>query len=361
MPRGTPEPWSRTKRLFGDGGGFPTGDGKARFVPTPYRPPAVEADDLWPLLLNTGRLRDQWHTMTRTGRLPRLMAHQREPLLDIHPADAARLRLVDGGVARLESRHGATVLPVRLSDEQRRGEVFAPMHWTDRFTSAGPIGRLVGAAVDPISGQPELKATPVRLARVMPLWHGVVLRQSEEALDGAYYWARVPLAAGHAFTLAGWEPLPSGHGSEAWVAGLLDAPAMAELVIYADPGRGTFRYASLVDGRLQACLLLARGARELPSAEALAGLLGTAIAHGMRTGLLAGGPLGVGAESNPGRTVCACFAVGLQTLHRVIAAQRLTSVAEIGAVLRAGTNCGSCVAELRSILNATRMACSTAA
>jgi assimilatory nitrate reductase catalytic subunit len=142
--------------------GFPTANGRARFVPTPYRPPAASADEQWPLVLNTGRVRDQWHTMTRTG-VPRLMAHQREPLLDVHPADAARLGLVEGALARVESLHGATVLPVRLSSELRRGEVFAPMHWTDAFSSAGPIDRIVGAATDPVSGQPELKATPSNL------------------------------------------------------------------------------------------------------------------------------------------------------------------------------------------------------
>src|SRR6516162_3426015 len=100
--------------------------------------------------------------------------HAGEPLLDIHPADAERLGLAGGGLARIESRHGAAVLPVRLSADQRAGEVFAPMHWTDRFTSAGPIGRLVGAATDPISGQPELKATPVRMEAVTVLWRGIL-------------------------------------------------------------------------------------------------------------------------------------------------------------------------------------------
>ncbi len=163
----------RAKRLFGDGEPFPTDDGRARFVPTPYRPPASVADKHLPLLLNTGRIRDQWHTMTRTGRLARLMAHQREPLLDVHPDDAARLDLVEGGLARVESAHGETVLPVRLSAAQRRGEVFAAMHWTDAFSSAGPIGRLVQAATDPVSGQPELKLTAVRVTPIAPLWRGL--------------------------------------------------------------------------------------------------------------------------------------------------------------------------------------------
>ena len=142
----TPRP--DAKRLFGDGNGFSTSDGHACFVPTPYRPPAMPADEQRPLVLNTGRIRDQWHTMTRTGRVPRLMAHQSEPVLDVHPADAERLHLDDGGLARIESPHGAATLPIRFSDELRSGEIFAPIHWTDRFTSAGPIDAIVGAATE---------------------------------------------------------------------------------------------------------------------------------------------------------------------------------------------------------------------
>jgi assimilatory nitrate reductase catalytic subunit len=360
LPRGTTEPWSSAKRLFGNGGGFTTADGRARFVPTPDRPPAAPADDRRPMILNTGRVSDQWHTMTRTGRLPRLMAHQREPLLDVHPEDAARLRLGDGGLGRVESAHGATVLPIRLSNGQRRGEVFAPFHWTDRFTSAGPIDAIVGAATDPISGQPEMKATPVRVTALAALWHGFLLRGTGHLPPGPYYWARVPVERGHAFTLTGWEPLPSGRGTEIWISALLDASAKAELVIYADPGRGTFRYASLIENRLDACLFLARNAPSLPSRDALIALLGTRIEPETRGYLLAGDPAGA-AQNAPGRTICACFGVGLNTLHRAIASRRVTSLAEIGAVLSAGTNCGSCIPELKAILSGSQIESSTAA
>jgi assimilatory nitrate reductase catalytic subunit len=321
-------------------------------VPTPYRPPAVAADAQWPFILNTGRVRDQWHTMTRTGRLPRLMAHQREPVLDIHPGDAKRLQLDDGGLARIESPHGATTLPVRFSNDLRPGEVFAPMHWTDRFTSAGPIDGIVGAATDPVSGQPELKATPVRLTPVAPQWHGLLLRGAEQVPYGPYYWARVPLERGHAFTLTGWEALPRDPGSARWIATLLDAPPAAELVIYADPARGTFRYASVVGRRLDACLFIARKPTALPSHEGLAALLGTRIEPETRMYVLAGGTPGAAAQNAAGRTICACFGVGLNTLHDTIASRRLTDVAEIGAILRAGTNCGSCIPELKAILSA---------
>jgi assimilatory nitrate reductase catalytic subunit len=350
LPRGTSDPWMSAKRLFGDGKGFATPDGRARFVPTPYRPPAVPVDDQWPLVLNTGRVRDQWHTMTRTGRLPRLMAHEREPVLDVHPADAEAFHLDDGGLARVESRHGTTVLPVRSSTDLRKGELFAPMHWTDSFTSAGPIGALVGAATDPVSGQPELKATPVRITPVAPHWHGLLLRGSEQVPLGPYYWARAPLERGHAFTLVGWEALPSDSGSKFWISALLDAPAAAELVIYADPARGTFRYASVVGRRLEACLFIAATAAALPSREALAAVLGTRLDPETRALVLAGGAVGAG-QSAASKTICACFGVGLATLHGAIAQRHLTSVAEIGAALRAGTNCGSCIPELKAILS----------
>jgi assimilatory nitrate reductase catalytic subunit len=353
LPRGTTAVWSNAKRLFGEGRGFATTDGRAHFVPTPYRPPAAATDARWPFLLNTGRVRDQWHTMTRTGRVLRLMAHQREPALDIHPADAARNGLDDGDLARIESAHGTTVLPVRLSRDVREGELFAAMHWTDQFTSAGPIDALVGAAADPVSGQPELKATPVRVAALAARWHGLLLRASDQVPHGPYYWGRVPLERGQAFTLTGWEPLPRDRGSELWISALLDAPAAAELVIYADPARGTFRYASVVGRRLDACLFIAGTKAALPSRDALAALLGKRIEPQARTLVLAGtvGAAGAAAPPADGQTICACFGVGLEALHRAIATRRLTSVAEIGAQLRAGTNCGSCVPELRAILS----------
>ncbi|HZK92196.1 MAG TPA: molybdopterin-dependent oxidoreductase [Stellaceae bacterium] len=343
-------PSAGTLRLFGNRSVFPTADGRARFVPTPFRPVAEPVSKEWPLVLNTGRMRDQWHTMTRTGRVPRLATHVGEPLLAIHPRDAERFGLIEGGLARIESRHGAMVLPTRLSMEQRPGDVFVPMHWTDRFSSAGPIGRLVGAATDPISGQPESKATPVRVAPVAAQWSGLLLRRSETMPSGAYYWARVPLDQGHAVTLRGWEALPGGQHGETWVLALLDSAKAAETVAYADPRRGIYRYASLVGDRLDACLFLTPEPDDLPARDDLASLLGSEISAAARIGLLAGTGGGGSAVGDGGPTVCACFAVNLQTLHKTITERRLTSVAEIGAALRAGTNCGSCIPELRAML-----------
>ena len=334
-------------RLFA-AGGFPTPDGRARFVATPFRGLAAARDADFPLLLNTGRLRDQWHTMTRTGQVPRLSDHTPTPAAVFAPADAARLGAAPGGLIRLATPHGDCVLRVATDAGQRPGEVFVPMHWTDAFTSAGPIDRLVGAAVDPVSGQPELKATPLRAEALPVRWRGLLLhRRATRPDEPGLHWSRAPVAAGHVLDLTCAEPLPAEIAP--LVDRLLAAPAGAERIHIADPARGAWRFATLVDGRVESCLFLQReGSRAaLPGGAALAALLDGIVADAARPGLLAGRAL----SAKPAeRNVCACFGVGVATIRAAILDRRLTSVAEIGVALSAGTNCGSCVPELRDIL-----------
>ncbi len=335
-------------RLFGDGG-FATPDRRARFVATVWQPPSSLPDDAYPLVLNTGRVRDQWHTMTRTGAVPLLMTHADGPVLYLHPADAARCDIGADDLVALTSRFGETILPARMTPEQRPGEVFAAIHWNDWFASSGPIARIVGGAADPLSGQPELKATPVRLRAIRARWRGLLLRRSARALSGDVYWARVPVEGGVAFELAGWSTLPEGAALEDWATVLLGSPDGAERLDYADPARGWYRWASIRDGRLDGCLFLSP-AGNLPERRTLAALLARPLGDDERLALLAGRP--AGAPVDQGAIVCACFAVGLRTLHRAIREDGLSSVDAIGAALKAGTNCGSCIPELKQILRA---------
>jgi|HubBroStandDraft_1064217.scaffolds.fasta_scaffold07090_3 assimilatory nitrate reductase catalytic subunit len=335
-------------RMFA-AGGFPTPSGRASFVATQWRPPADTPTAQRPLLLNTGRIRDQWHTMTRTGRVPRLLEHMGEPMAALAPADADRLGIVAGGLVRIASAHGAIVLRATIDPAQRPGDVFVPMHWTDAFCSAGPVDHLVSAAIDPLSGQPELKATAVGIEKLPVRWRGLLLHRRPLRPAAASYWARLPMARGHAFELAGTETLPGGAAFARFVARLLDDAAPADRIEMADRARGVWRFATLVDGRLEACLFLAAGdGPALPPRHVLAPLLGGTVAEEMRRGLLAARPQP--AAGAPARTVCVCFSVGLTTLQRMIASEQLTTVDAIGAALQAGTNCGSCIPELKEIL-----------
>jgi assimilatory nitrate reductase catalytic subunit len=335
-------------RLFARGG-FLTPDGRARLVPTVWRPLAARPDAEFPLLLNTGRMRDQWHTMTRTGRVPRLMAHATAPTATFSPDDALRLGLAEDGLVRLTSPHGTTVLRAAIEPAQQAGGIFVPMHWTDAFATSGPIGRLVGAATDPVSGQPELKATPVRAQPVAVHWRGLLLHRHAIRPEGVH-WSRVPVGAGHALELAGMAPLPPGATLRDFVSRLLDASAGAEWLELADPARGTWRFATLLEGRVEGCLFVVAGetAAVLPSGAPLAALLDARVSEAARSGLLAGRTTSAACAGD--RAVCACFGLGLGTLRAAILERRLTDAEAVGAALGAGTSCGSCLPEIREML-----------
>jgi assimilatory nitrate reductase catalytic subunit len=337
-------------RLFGDGN-FATADGRARFIPTLHRPPVARPDRRHRFILNTGRLRDQWHTMTRTGLAPRLMTHQDEPHLDLHPADAAGLGVAEGDLLRVETDHGAAILRARPSDAIRRGEAFLPMHWTDRFTSAGPAARLVNAACDPISGQPEMKATPARLAPVPTLWRGLLIARAPAAPPGEFYWTRTPLAGGgHAFTLRGWDRLPEPGGLSDWAGTLLGSASGEGRATLIDSARGIFRFARIADGTLESCLFLTlRDRFPLPGRADMAALLGGRFDDEMRRALFAVAESAISTPA-PSRIVCVCHGVGQAAIEEAITRHRLATTAQIGAMLRAGTNCGSCLPELKEIL-----------
>ena len=347
------------RRLFAQGRFF-TPDGRARMVAVRSRAPVEAPSPDYPLRLNTGRYRDQWHTMTRTGGSARLSGHRPEPLIELHAGDAAAAGLADGALARLESRLGSMVARVAVTDCQQPGEVFAPMHWNDRFAADSVVGRLIPGHTDPLSGQPELKHVPVRLVPFAADWSALLIADRFPKPDGASWWVRHPMAGAGPRSF-GLPAKPAGGGCLTEMAGdgaggrlrllaAADRTFGTERVEALDSGRGIARYAWMRDGRLVAALFVAPERLDLARGW-LAGQLGRLQDTPLdRQGILAGrSPDGSGDD---GRVVCACFSVGLATLQRAIRDRALVSVAEIGAALKAGTGCGSCVAELHRLLPA---------
>ncbi|AKC86343.1 nitrate reductase [Pseudoxanthomonas suwonensis] len=165
-------------RRYADGV-FATADGRARFHATPYKPVAEPTSARYPLRLLTGRLRDQWHGMSRTGRVPELFAHSPEPGLRMHPDDAARRGLKIGELVRVSSKRGELVLPLELSDEVGSGTVFAAMHWSGQHLSSGGINEVSQPAVDARSRQPELKHAAVRVEKAGLGWHLLAARRGD--------------------------------------------------------------------------------------------------------------------------------------------------------------------------------------
>ena len=333
-----------TARMFRRGRFF-TASGRARLVPVEPRLPQNIPDEDHPLVLNTGRLRDQWHTMTRTGNAPRLTEHSPEPTATLHPADAARLGIADGLLVNLSSRWGEVIVRARLSDEQRRGSVFVPMHWSDRFASSGRIDAVVNPDTDPISGQPEFKHTPVRVVVYEPAWHGFLISRRRLDLSAASYWVVARGEGYYHYEIAG-EQSPADW--PAWAREQLCADGDADWVEYLDQSRHRYRGVRLVENRVESCIFIAPD-HELPARSWLAGLFAKQrLTDAERKGLLLGKP--PAGEKDTGHIVCACFSVGINTLTEAISSRKLTSVEEIGELLQAGTGCGSCVPELKELL-----------
>jgi len=333
-------------RFFEDGQFF-TKSGKAQFIALEPRSPVNLPDKNYPLILNTGRLRDQWHTMTRTAIAAKLNQHKPEPFVDVHPVDALHYKLLSNTLSVIESQWGAMIARVQISDSQQQGNVFVPMHWTEQYASQGRMGALVNPVVDPISKQPESKHTPVNIKTYQPAWQGFILSRQELTITEADYRVKIKGEQFYRYELAG-KTLP-----EDWhncVQKNLDSTTItiSQWQEYQDVGKGNYRAAQIINNQLETIIFIAAD-NDLPERNWLTGLFAkTQLEMPERMALLTGKP----PLSTPdvGTIVCACFNVGEKTIQTTIKEKGLKTHQEVGACLKAGTNCGSCVPEIKALL-----------
>jgi assimilatory nitrate reductase catalytic subunit len=326
-------------RFFAEGGFFHS-DGRARFIATAAREPIHGPSGDWPIRLNTGRVRDQWHTMTRTAKSPRLAGHRPEPTIELNAIDATQRGLQDGDIAEVTSAWGRAALRVHLSTALRQGEAFAPMHWTAQLSRAGRINAAVNPAVDPISGQPELKHTPVEIRRLAVQWHGTILARRPIMLPEVTYWARVTGAGHYAYLLAGEQPLAVARR------------ALSAAIRTTNPGPwldGEEGLGAVIsDSRLEAVLGIGK-AHDEAVRDRLAPFMAMAQLDAEQRRILLHG----GDAADRGGEICACLGVSCAAVQTAIANGAMTLDA-VGAVTKAGTSCGSCRPEIRTLLRAAR-------
>ena len=331
----------RGGRFFADGQFFHA-DGKARMLPVSARPPASVPTPDTPFRLNTGRLRDQWHTMTRTALAPRLSGHLPEPFVDIHPEDARSLRISAADLVELTNDHGSAILRARITTDVQPGHLFAPIHWTGETAPSARIDDLVTAHVDPVSGQPESKACTVAAARFDARWYGFAV--SATPLHATCdYWAVARTTDGFRAELAG----SSGVADWEAQARVIFGDADADLTSILDAKRRTARVVLHRDGTLIGALYVA----PTPVAvmrDYLATLPGRNAPEAITGRVPASVP-------NPGPVLCSCFGTGINTIVSAIESKGLMSVDQIGEALGAGTNCGSCRPELAQLLARTQV------
>ncbi|PKM22951.1 MAG: nitrate reductase [Gammaproteobacteria bacterium HGW-Gammaproteobacteria-14] len=328
-----------TSRLFGNGHFFTT-NGRARFIDSAPQPAASQCSNDWPLMLNTGRIRDQWHTMTRTGRSARLLQHIAEPFIELHPQDMQTLRITNDQLVRVRSPQGHCVVRARRQEGQSVGTAFMPIHWNDCFASDARVDALVAAQCDPISGQPAFKQTPVAVSALQPRWQAVLISRGALTLPDHDYWCRRPTGDWQIWDLAGSHRPAIADLKSHWAA---HADQWAELE---DSDAQSLRLIGYRNGVVQCWFSLQPQRPVVDETWLLPALESNAISALL---LSRGIPASGGDRS---ALVCSCHQVREAKIRQAIDGG-CNTVESIGATTRAGTNCGSCIPELRTLLSHT--------
>ncbi|MEO0442873.1 MAG: molybdopterin-dependent oxidoreductase, partial [Pseudomonadota bacterium] len=335
------------KRFFAEGQ-FYTANGKANLVPVSYRPPMTQASRQYPMALNTGRIRDQWHTMTRTGLAPKLGAHKPEPYVQINPQDARSFQLQNGAIAQLNSKWGQAKARVVITADIKPGQLFMPMHWTAVDSSEGRVCTLISPDVDPISGQPESKFTPVAIQPWVYQEQAILISRDAIAVSKFDYWVKRKIEGGFCYYLANHQDKPL------LVQHLKSLPAFTkkgECIAFENKNNGSYRAANMLNGELLGAYIVARASNASPLDASQYAWLDTLLARELSTDIQRSILSGQAADSLvSGKQICACKQVGEYTIRDAIQQQACNSVAAVSACTQAGTGCGSCVPEIKQLI-----------
>jgi len=327
-------------------GRFATRNGRARFHAPAYLPVAEPTSARFPFNLLTGRLRDQWHGMSRSGRAASAFAHAPEPSLTMHPGDAERRGLKAGDFVSIASRRAKLVLPLQVSDEVQSGTVFAAMHWNGQYMNCSGINEACGDAVDPKSFQPELKHAAVRIEKIGLPWRMLAARRGDVlALQASVQ----PLLKDRSYAAIGVEQnlliVRAAHTSvpQEWLERLqaaLDLNPGSDTLEYRDAQRGIVKRAAWEDGRLAGMMF----AGDLGSADAVLDLLrANEPWSGSRLAVFSNQK----SRAPVDRTICNCKQVKASSIDAAIS--QGAGLEQLKTQLGCGTVCGSCIPELKQL------------
>lgn len=351
---------SGRQRLYSDGC-FPTDDGRARFILVRHQPTAEPPNAAYPLSLLSGRLRDQWHGMSRTGLVPRLFNLDDEPLLAMHPCDMRHRQLSDGDLVRLLNARGEIVVRVGAHSGIPRGRLWLPMHWGGRYMTGAGVNALVGDAVDPYSQQPELKHTAVEVIKTKLNYPLAAIRRCENVAEAlrvmnsarmllaefpyaslTLYGRDSPLVVFRAATLASLSLSVLERVDDCF--GLAGDVGEAKLIVFTDTRRAITKKAISRAGKLFAVRLAGEVSAISWLRQAMAedeldpALQRFALAPSTKP------PVSVA----PRMIVCKCADVSDVQIVAAVAAG--SDLADLQQRLKCGTFCGGCVPDIKRLL-----------
>jgi assimilatory nitrate reductase catalytic subunit len=350
-------------RLYEDGV-FATTDGKAIFTNTSYKPTTDKVDARYPLHLLTGRLRDQWHGMSRTGTVAQLFNHAEQPCIFMNPDDMSRRLIKDGDIVKVSNKRGSLVLPVQMSNDVQVTQTYIPMHWGSEFMSGLGVNAMMPAAFDKTSKQPELKHTAIKIEKLTLPWQMTVMRSIQDlsalqqlrAFLSKFAYAscglfgrQQPDSAGMLIFRAAHETAPD-QAMIAEIDAILGMTDDKPLLNYHDGKRGISKR------------ILVEAAAN--SAQKVTGvrLVGETIAADWLQEVMSSGeftadirkwalaPLSAPPAAHPGRGKIVCNCLDVSENEIIDSVSRGADLITLQNKLKCGTECGSCVPELKRII-----------
>lgn len=343
-PITTDEP-NGTPRLFLDNQ-FNTPSGKAQFINLTAELPKGQLNKHYPLALNTGRIRDQWHTMTRTARSPRLLEHTDHPFVSIHPDTAKQYELQQGELVTVDTHIGTIQVIAELTMDVEPEHIFIPLHWNNQFASNSRVDSLVAPIADPVSGQPEFKHTPAQLNKIaVTAWATIVSRRPINC-DEYIYWHKSPLKQGMGYvyqvatdTTFNWHKFINIHAT-----GNNIAPLTFEH--FSNPTLLDERFICYTKEAVELAIYSHSNKEQLPQISWLQTLFEKSLMASSYSALLTGQDY---QQCLSGKMICSCFKVSQERIINAIELGASNS-AELGEQLKCGTNCGSCIPELNTLI-----------
>jgi len=326
------------KRIFTDGV-FATKNQKANLIPITAQLPKILPDNNQ-VVMNSGRIRDQWHTMTRTGRVAKLMTHSDEPYIAVNPNDAKHFQLEDKQLAVLSNLGAEFIGRVNITTDQRTGEIFVPIHWNDNFSASARASALVNPITDSICGQPEFKHSPVNIKPFNSVWSGYLI-SSQAVTCPINYWSKIQLEQGHKYLLSDQQTLGD---DEAFLASLY--PKIDDWLVLKDDQKNILRIAGFIDKKLHCFFAASTNLALKFNTRFIEGQLNKT--HDIKTRFKLMSGLDSDGENDVGAIICSCFQIGEKTIKEAIKSGQCGSVEALGEELKCGTNCGSCIPDLKT-------------
>ena len=319
------------KRPFANGY-FSTADGRANFVWG--EPMDANADHWW---MNSGRIRDQWHSMTRTGHIHRLSGYEVEPTVYMNSVSVAKLFLAPGRLAaiRRDKYSQPVYAKVAIDDGLPGKQLFMSIHWSKSFGGRSNVNRIIGAQVDELSGQPAFKSWPVEIEAVEMNTYGLYLGSSRPlpAMDyqayqqdkkvGIWRFASLESLTRDDFPLVKGEKILRWELEEGWMMVIVDRDSPQSLLRVVG-----FLAVNNIPIEIDYLQVLALMDQPLELEPLLA----------------------VASSKARSQLICSCYQITDQHIYEAMENEESVSLNALQAKLKLGTGCGSCLMDVKSLL-----------